>query len=337
MHTALYYPFTGPERESLLKTSLFLWDTVDFIVPFTGFSPHAKDADSAEALEIIGRNYVPTEQDKKHLHEELQDLCNGPLSQALRFELERPELAIDFYPQKLLPETWEMLSESQLALIVKGSNNVRRASTGPLFGYYMMSLLAVCCSKGCKRLVTDQHDPYQALANILIDSPNQASQSAEDWHGRLIALTLKGPDFSRISLKKLVALRRKENQLLQHLRRIFIEKVDKAAMEITSNADNPNIVREVIDEFTNSIELDLRELKRCLRRSATSLLLSNEYRFSVLAGVTASVLGSVTGGLVSVGGLTKGLMEYQDRRRRILREHPSSWLFAAKEPLVPVY
>jgi len=69
MQSALYYPFTCPERESFLKTALFLWDNVDFIVPYEGFRPYVNTRDSEEALEIIGRNYVPTEEDKKSQEE----------------------------------------------------------------------------------------------------------------------------------------------------------------------------------------------------------------------------------------------------------------------------
>ena len=50
MQSALYYPFTGPERESFLKTALFLWDKVDFIVPYAEFRPYGNTRDSEEAL-----------------------------------------------------------------------------------------------------------------------------------------------------------------------------------------------------------------------------------------------------------------------------------------------
>ena len=335
MQSALYYPFTGPERESFLKTALFLWDSVDFIVPFRGFRPHGKTKEEVEALEIVGRSYVPTKKDKRNAHDELTNLCSGPLPDKLAFELERPDLAYDFYPQKLLHGTWEMLSQSRLARIVSESGGVSHASTGPLFGYYMMSILAVCCSQGRKRLVTDQNDPYRTLANILVDSsPHLASPN--DWHGRLISLTLKGPDFGTISLRRLIDLRKKEDKLLLDLRRAFLEAVDKTAADICSNADNPNIVRELTQTFTDTTEKDLKELKRALRRSAASLMLSKEFGFSVLAATASVTLEPISGSLLTVGGLTKGLMDYQDRRRKILREHPSSWLFATGGPKLPL-
>lgn len=336
MQSALYYPFTGPEQESFLKTALFLWDSIDFIVPYTDFRPYGKTSDFDEALELIGRNYVPTDEDKRNAHDELNGLCNGPLPNTLGFELERPDLAYDFYPQKLLHETWEILAESKLAKVVSDAGSVHRASTGPLFGYYMMSILAVCCSKGRKRLVTDQNDPYRSLANILIDTTAQDMHTPEDWHGRLVALTLNGPDFTNVPLAKLIKLRKKEDKLLQDLRRAFLGAVDETASDICSNAGNPNMVRELIEGFTDSMEKDLKEMKRALGRSAASLLLSKEFGFSVLGATAAVSLEPISGSLFTVGGLMKGLMEYQDRRRKILREHPSSWLFAATGPSVPI-
>lgn len=331
MQSALYYPFTGPERESFLKTALFLWDSVDFIVPFPDFRLHGKTKEEDEALEIVGKNYVPTEKDKRNAHDELSNLCKGTLPDKLAFELERPDLAYGFYPEKLLPETWEMLSQSRLAKIVSDPKGVSSASTGPLFGYYMMSILAVCCSQGRKRLVTDQMDPYRTLANILIDSSYHPS-SPDDWHGRLIALTLKGPDFKAVSLKRLIDLRKNEDKLLLDLRRAFLEAVDKTAVDICSNADNPNIVSELVQTFTDMMEKDLKELKRALRRSAASLLLSKEFAFSVLAFIASVELKEISGTILTLGGLTKALMDYQDRRHKILRERPSSWLFTTGAP-----
>lgn len=336
MQSALYYPFTSPKQESFLKTALFLWDNVDFIVPYADFRPHGNTDDSKEALEIIGRSYVPTEKDKKNAHEELEDLCNGPLPGKLNFELGKPEQAYDFYPQKLLPETWDMLAESRLARIVGDANDVRQASTKPLFGYYMMSILAVCCSQGRKRLVTDENDPYRTLANILVDSDGQVKDTQEDWHERLIALSLNGPDFAEVSLRKLIDIRKNEDKLLQDLRRKFLNVVDQTVSDICLHAENPNTVRDLIDDFNDTMEKDLRELKRALRRSGTSMLLSKEFGFSVLAATAVIPLEPTLGNIFTIGGLIQGWRDYKDRRRKILRDHPSSWLFRVTGPSMPI-
>ena len=324
MQSALYYPFTRPKSELFLKTALFLWDSVDFIVPFDGFKPRGKSDEEIEALEIIGRPYVPTEKDKRNAHEELEKICDSPISKKLNFKLENPDENYDFYPEKLLDETWRMLSQSQLAKVVTNDSNVSHASTGRLFGYYMMTILAVCCSQGEKRLVTDENDIYRTLANVLGDSAS-SNAAKDDWHGRLIALTLKGPDFGDIPLKKLLDLRKTENELLTVSRRNFLDQVDKTALDIAKNADNHNIVRERIRQYTDYMENNLKELKRALRRSATSTLLSKEFGFSLLAATAAVTFEPISGGIATVGGLAKGLMDYQDRRRDLLRKHPSAW------------
>ena len=41
-----------------------------------------------------------------------------------------------------------------------------------------------------KMLVTDQNDPFRTLPNILVDSSSRLA-SPNNWHGGLIALTLK--------------------------------------------------------------------------------------------------------------------------------------------------
>ena len=336
MQSALYYPFTGPKQESFLKTSLFLWDSVEFIVPHGDFRPYGSTDESMEALEIIGRNYVPTEKDKQNAHRELEDICTGPLPRSLKFELDAPERAYGFYPEKLLPETWQMLADTRLARIVGGTKHVRRASTKPLFGYYMMSVLAVCCSQERKRLVTDENDPYRALANLLVDSDRQVRDAKRDWHQRLIVLRLNGPNFTKVPLRTLINLRKNEGELLQALRGNFLAVVDQTASDLCSHADNPNTVRDLIESFNGTMERDLAELKRALWRSAASVLLSKEFGFSLLAATTTAATLDPIPGVLTIGGLTKGLLDYRDRRRRILRQHPSSWLFTAAGPSMPI-
>jgi hypothetical protein len=314
-----------------------LWDTLDFIVPWKEFRPYTPVPHGEEALEIIGQNYVPTADDKQRLHEELMDVCTRPIPQSFNFPLENPDSAYDFYPQKLLDETWQMLAESRLAKTVVRGGRVAHASTSPLFGYYMMSLLAVCCSNDRKRLITDEADPYHALANLLGDADAKtAVAEAENWHGRLIAMTLAGPNFSDVSLADLVSLRKREDKLLRDLRRSFICKLDDTVSHIGEHAGNPNIVRELIREYTETMEDDLKELKRALRMSAASLLLSKEFGVAAVA-FASSFVEPVSGGIVMVGGLTKGWTEYRGRRQKLLREHPSAWLLASLGGRLPLF
>jgi len=327
MNSALYYPFTGPQQTTFLKTAMFLWDSVDFIVPHENFHQSGNCKAELEALELIGRKYVPTLKDKEDAHNDLEDICTSTIGDRFIFELEQPDLAYNFYPQKLLPETWEMLEESKLAkLIQRDGGGVSQISTGPLFGYYMMTILAICCARNRKRLITDQSDPYRALTKLLGDDYRNEPNS-NDWHSKLISLSFAGPDFSDIPLERLTKLRKKENKLMCEIRHNFLKSVDKATSDISDNSDNANVVKDRIQEFTQEMEKDLKELKRALRRSATSLMLSKEFCFSVIA--TTAVTVAPVAGVLTAGSLAKGLMDYQDRRRDLLKSHPSSWLFSS--------
>ncbi len=328
MQSAIYFPFTEPRHHALfLKNALFLWDSVDFVVPWRDFSSSYPDKETAEAFEMIGRNYVPTDDDKRRIHDELMDFCTGDIPDSLFFQLERSEV-YGFYPQKLFPETWDMLVESKLATIVKNDGEVRAASTNALFGYYMMSVVAVCCANGRKRLVTDDNDPYRTLGNILIDKGPSEGSAAESWHGRLVAMTLGAPDLSLIPIGDLIELRKKDEHLVNGMRRVFVSALDAAVLDISKHADNINIVRDIVQSFTESMESDLRELKRGLKRAATSAILSPVGGVTVLSAIASVARGIPLAGFVTIGGLSKSLMDYQDRRRKLLSEHPSAWLFA---------
>ena len=114
-----------------------------------------------------------------------------------------------------------------------------------------------------------------------------------------------------------------------------MQAIDVTAAEICASADNHNTVNELIRSFTDIMEKDLKEMKRALGRSALSFFLSKEFGLSVLA-VTAAISLQPISGIFTIGGLMKGLMDYQDRRRKILREHPASWLFLASSPKLPL-
>ena len=102
------------------------------------------------------------------------------------------------------------------------------------------------------------------------------------------------------------------------------------------------MVNDILRNFVDTMEKDLQELKKALGRSALSLILSPGCAISVATYVTAAVAAPITAGVslgagaITVGGLARELNAYQDRRRKILKEHPSAWLMAAAGPKIPV-
>jgi hypothetical protein len=116
MRSALYYPHTEIRSKNLLKTSLLLWDRLEFIVPFDGYRPRYDDREVSEAIELFGVQRTPTVQEKREVHTEIEDLVTRQLPQVFYYEEGGRFSYSDYeiYPQKLLPETWKMLQQQRL-------------------------------------------------------------------------------------------------------------------------------------------------------------------------------------------------------------------------------
>src|ERR1041385_3205757 len=118
MLSALYYPHTTLSTNDvtgirILKRALLMWDHLEFIVPFPKFKGHYSDPLVAEAIEVIGKNRCPNEEEKRDAHERIEELITRPqLPEVFLYQGTDP---YEVYPQKFLPETWELLLESKHA------------------------------------------------------------------------------------------------------------------------------------------------------------------------------------------------------------------------------
>jgi hypothetical protein len=66
--SALYYPHTSVKNESFLKTSLLLWDQLEYISPLPGFVPQYADTSMSRAMELFGRPHIPSQEEKLAAH-----------------------------------------------------------------------------------------------------------------------------------------------------------------------------------------------------------------------------------------------------------------------------
>ena len=328
MDKALYYPFTGPESGKFIKEALLLWESVEFIVPWKGYKQRVSTKEEEEAIELVGKNYVPTEDDQNAAHQELEDFCTGPNASNSAFQLENPNVNYEFYPQKLLSETWEMLSQSKMADVSRSGGEISRAATGRMLGYYMMSVLATCCSHGRKRLVTDSADPYKALANVIVEKGTPQDQ----WHSRVLAIPLPGMDLTSVTIADLLALRKNESDLMTAARSAFTAKVEQTAVELAKQAENSQAVEEITQDYTSAMTRELRELNRVLASAGRSILLSREFLMTIMAAAMIAPLSVPGAKLLTIGGLCKGWGEYRDRRRKLLSESPAAWPMAIAGP-----
>jgi hypothetical protein len=161
MRSAMYYPYTEIQSESLMKTSLMLWDRVYVIAPFDGFKPNYASKEAQECFDLIGECHCPSPDEKLRTHELVADFATRRLPESFSYvSKDSPHEIYDVYPQKFLPETWKLLNEAGLA--GPPSRNMVYP-TAPFTGLTLMSLLADCCAGDNLARITDRSAAYPSL------------------------------------------------------------------------------------------------------------------------------------------------------------------------------
>jgi len=331
METAIYYPNIGCSNRELIKEALFLWDRLEFIVPDEGmpitFGSDDKELD--EAIELVGHKLIPSKEAKEIAHDEILDIVSLPDKGKLSFELSDTKGMHGIYPQKFMHKTWEELRNRNLFCDGTGDFSSSYVLDETL-GLYMMSALAVSCAGGMKRVVTDKIDAYHSLYNSLADMED--SGELQD-RTPLLTVPFKGINLEDVSFKKLLSLRKTEDDLLRDLRTNYVEKIENCAREVEC-VERIDLIKEITDDFSFTMERELRELKRALRVHASKTILSKEFAIAVLG--IAMVPVAPEGGILSAGALLKSLVDYKEKRRDILKKSAASWLFMTNQNLALV-
>ena len=328
MNSAIYYPSIGCANKEFLKEALFLWDQLEFIVPDENIniSDDNDDREVMEALELIGHKLVPSEEAKIIAHQEIMDLVHSSDPNQLSFDLTDTKGMYGIYPRKFMQQTWEELQKENLVLDGTGEFSSSYVLDHNL-GLYMMSTLAISCAGGIKRIVTDKHDAYTSLYKSLVD-PVAEDDSINCIP--LLTVPFNGINLSDISFRKLLDLRSQEDALLRAVRSNYIEKVTQCGREM-EKVDRVDLIKELSNDFSRTMEDDIKELKRALRIEVSKTILSKEFAIAVV-GVALSTLNPLSS-LLSVGALTKSLIEYKDKRHDLLKKHASAWLFLAHQKI----
>jgi len=326
MNDAIYYPSMQCKDRGLLASALFLWDSLSFIVPHEGMMGRSVHRDIDEALEIVGRELVPSTHAKEEAAKEIRQLIDNSGDNSINLQLTTldPNKTYPIYPGKFQIQLWNDLTRKRATIFNAEDNQFDVLDT---LGLYMMSTLAAACGAGRKRLVTDEIAGYESLYRSIAD----ATQDDESQNAAtpLLTVALNGFNFDSIPFDRLIELRRDESDLQRSMRTTYLEAVDKCVDEISTHATRPDIVDDIVKQFTNDMERDLRELKRFLKREAGSLILSKEFGVAVL-GTAWSSAEPITGSILSAGALTRGLTKYQDKRRSLLKSHASAWLYETR-------
>jgi hypothetical protein len=355
MFSALYYPHTSLSTsdlagERILKRALLMWDHLEFMVPTPHFKPWYGDPLVAEAIELIGKNHYPSDEEKTEAHNQIEEFVTRPnLPEAFYY---RGFDDYEVYPQKFLPDTWELLEESGHAGPLL--EDLDRPLSNP-FGHAIMAILADCCAGSTRSRVTDRAPAYASLAGLLADnSENSLRDRLVDMDLRtlqgeesFISLRLSLPDIDSLSLDQLLAFRKREESEKGHdfrkLRHNYVARIEQRIKEVTTNAQlTKSDIEELERQFFQESMDDLAGLKEELGFEFKDI--AKDVVVTVLAGAgtlaaslfpdAAPILTDVvkaTGAPLMIGGAVSAGNKFFKARAETLRRHPMALLYELQD------
>lgn len=344
--TALYYPHIVVASEGLLKNALLLWDSVEVICPFGEFPQMQGDAERLRAFQAIARPLRPSDEEKRAAHEAIIELADSGLPDWFFPERVREDLRYTIYPEKLLPETWDALLETQLARPVVGDidppmsrwDHMRLVETAEreayetthAFGLTMLSIIADCCAGETKQLVTDELDSYLALDRYLklIGGAKPEWRRRADYD-RLVTLSLKTLDVSDVSVETLVTMRERESGRpdLRAMRHAYVRKLDTYVDRLRKEARSSRDITEIERTFEQEIADDVALLRHELKTEGKKVIFSKGIVGAAAIAIAGTFVHPMAGSAIAAGALYKAKVEYRAARNRSLDKHGLSWLY----------
>ena len=209
-------------------------------------------------------------------------------------------------------------------------------------GLSLLSILADCCAGQSLARITDQSAAYGVLTGLLAEKP--ADEVRRETMESLAALTLTILDTSGIPLKKLIAFREREEKSssghdLRSLRHRYLDRLSTQASDL-ARVQTDSDRAEVKRQFDQDMKDDLQQLRSELRLLATETLTARELLVAVLAGTVAIAspyvnfalpnVTSVSGGVVSIGGMLALRTKFARSRLDVLKNHPMAYLHEVK-------
>jgi hypothetical protein len=322
--SALYYPHTGIQSHELMKQALLLWDQVEYIAPDEYFRPvysaEAKlgregySAEEAplmqEAMEILGRRYVPKDEEKEAAHSTILKIANGGIPERIAKAEGYYSAEYEIYKHKLLPKTWSELDKLQL---IKESWNTDDYVTQTPFGLLMMSVLTDCCAGTHSCKVTDRGAAYLSIADALqalkAIVPNKAKSKKSKLTGLsknleelfdaqhvdaaqeyVVTTTLRTVDVEGLTLADLIQLRKREAKeqkpWLRAMRHKYLESVNAYSKDLLSAKDEKDLL-ESDRKLEASLKAELQQLREELKNITIGFV-----KRDLLTSVAAGSLGS---------------------------------------------
>ncbi|WOH47851.1 hypothetical protein [Bradyrhizobium sp. sBnM-33] len=337
----------------MIKTALLLWDRLEYIVPWRAFDTQYADRSIAEAMEIIGHPHCPTMDEQPQAHQRLKEFVSGPLPPQFYLALNHPsdglqiyEDPYSMYPEKLLPDSWRLLEEAQLA------GRLRYSSHSPMTQYAgltVMSILADSCAGTTRSRVTDRGDAYATITGLLQNNSDLSDLKRAEAHGHLVPISVRIINASKVSIRALVDLRIRERKergdTLRDLRHRYVRGLESYVSQLADPQTTRADVKEIQRQFESDMKQDLHDLKSELGFARTNILASKEFVTTIVASAATAAswingaqlplenVVTLGGAPVAIGGLVALGSKYVKERKAIMKRHPMAYLYAAKRQI----
>lgn len=340
MRSAIYYPHTTVRSNSLMRSSLLLWDKLHVIVPRHHFAKEYNGpSDLAEAWELIGAAMEPSPTQKLRAHDAIEETLLSRTFPADLYRLNQIEQIEDHsmvWMDKFMMDTWSLLRSSGF---VRHALTEDRFEMKQLSSLMMMTKLADACAGTQFARVTDKLSSYTVMGN------------GEEVPGQdcgAVPITLKLIDASSIPLRNLLDFRKREaiernGSDYSKLRHNYADRIQahmKALQQTVEQSDFDELNRI----FEADMEEDLRDLRTELRVNKQSLFLkpvivaSTAAMASAMAGagsvstLAAAAVGAVCGANwdqigASVSDLIKNKLDFDKNQRETMRKHPMAYMY----------
>lgn len=342
MRSALYFPHTTVDNANLVKTSLLLWDKLEYIVPEHGFGSLHGNRQIQRAMEIIGKERVATKSEKQEAHTLIEKMANGALPPEFYLKSDglRPGGVYEMYPQKFLKETWDLLAHHGLSGDLL--NNADYPMSEPA-GLMAMAILADCCAGTTRARVTDRGPAYASLAGVLGNDIGLRQKAQRAPQEQLVHMSLNVINPRGISFERLIKFREREakesGHTLRDLRHRYLAGLETHVKRLTTEGGRREDARQIKREIADDMRSDLANLKSELGSSNREVLLSKEIVLTVLAavgsvaswafGVPIPIAGAITAAGVPAALVGTGATanKYVAARRAVMQKHPMAYFY----------
>jgi hypothetical protein len=196
-----------------VKTALLLWDRLEFIVPWDHFRANHGHPQLDRAMELIGLPHIPTKEEKRETHQNIKQMLKRSLPAPFYLRRHRRhyrDQQYEIYPEKLFPETWELLYEARLSGKLLPNVDYPMTEMG---GLLVMSLLADACAGTTRSRITDRSDAFATVVDLLGNRPNAPPIKRADADAQLVPINLKVLNVDKIDIKALIHLRERSYPL----------------------------------------------------------------------------------------------------------------------------